>query len=342
MPLGEIVGGFYGDEGKGLVTAYLSIQDKIDAAIRSQGPQAGHTVKYQGKDYVFRQIPSAIFNQNTQLLLAAGTYVSPKVVAEEVQKFEPFNVRKRLKIDEIATVILDEHVEKESALVGSIGSVGTGVGGAASDRAMRRPDILVKNFSELKEYSDGVHVSDITNDLLDEGKTVLIEGAHSTHLSNLHGSYPYTNAYDNTASALLDQVGLGPYAVKNIYLVFKSFVSRVGKGPLNGEISEEEADKLGWVEHGTVSHRRRRAAPFDVELARKSIKLNTPTDLVLTKLDIVYPLAAGIRYYNDLPQESKDRISYLERELKVPITLIKTGPEVNDIVDLRKEKGTIF
>lgn len=341
MPLSEIVGGFYGDEGKGLVAAYLSIQDRIDAAVRSQGPQAGHTVNYQGKDYVFRQIPAAIFNPNAQLLLAVGAYVSPKVVMEEVQKFEQFNVRKRLKIDENATVILPEHVEKEKVLVSSVGSVGTGVGGAASDRAMRRPDILVKNVPELKEYSDGVHVSDIVNDLLDERKSILIEGAHSAHLSNLHGSYPYTNAYDNTASALLDQVGLGPKAADNIYLVFKSFVSRVGKGPLNGELPEEEADKLGWVERGTVSGRRRRAAPFDIELARKSIRLNTPTDIVITKLDIVYPGASGVRDYNDLPQESKERISYLEKELKVPITLIKTGLELNDMIDLRKEKGTI-
>lgn len=341
MPLSEIVGGFYGDEGKGLITAYLSIQDSVDAAVRSQGPQAGHTVNYQGKAYVFRQIPSAIFNPKTQLLLAVGAYVSPKLVIEEVQKFEPFRVRKRLKIDENATVILSEHVEREQALVNSVGSVGTGVGGAAADRAMRRPDILVKELPELKEYSKGVHVSDIVNDLLDEKKSVLIEGAHSTHLSNLHGAYPYTNAYDNTASALLDQVGVGPKAAGNIYLIFKSFVSRVGKGPLNGELAEEEADKLGWVEHGSVSGRLRRTAPFDVELARKSVRLNTPTDIAITKLDIVYPGALGVRDYKKLPKEAKARISYLEDELKVPITLIKTGPEIDDMIDLRKEKGTI-
>jgi adenylosuccinate synthase len=341
VPLSEIVGGFYGDEGKGLVTAYLAMQDRIDAAVRSQGPQAGHTVKYQGKDYVFRQIPSAIFNPKAQLLLAAGAYVNPKVVMEEVQKFELFNVRKRLRIDENATVILPEHVEKEKILVSAVGSVGTGVGGAAADRAMRRPDILVRDVPELKEYSDGVHVSEIVNDLLDERKSVLIEGAHSTHLSNLHGAYPYTNAYDNTASALLDQVGVGPKAVDNIYVIFKAFVSRVGKGPLNGELSEAEADKLGWVEHGTVSGRRRRAAPFDVELAKKSVRLNTPTDIVITKLDIVYPGAAGVREYGKLPKEAKERISYLEKELKVPITLLKTGPELNDMIDLRKEKGTV-
>jgi adenylosuccinate synthase len=341
MPLDEIVGGFYGDEGKGLVTAYLSIQDRIDAAIRSQGPQAGHTVTYQGKQYVLRQIPSAIFNPNAQLLLAAGAYVSPKVVMEEVEKFEPFNVRKRLKIDENATVILPRHIEEEKDLVKSIGSVGTGVGGAASERALRRPDILVKDAPELKEYSDGIHVSDITNDLLDEKKSVLIEGAHSTHLSNLHGSYPFTNAYDNTAAALLDQVGLGPKAVDNIYLVFKSFMSRVGEGPLKGELSKEETDRLGQHEEGSVSHRIRRTAPFDVDLARKSIKLNTPTDLALTKLDIVYPEAAGVTDYKDLPSESKEWIDYLQKELKVPITLIKTGPEVKDIIDLRTEKGTI-
>lgn len=174
--MSEIVGGFYGDEGKGLVAAYLSIRDAADAAVRSQRPQAGHTVHYQGKEYVFRQLPSAIFNRKTQLLLAVGAYVSPKVVAEEVQRFEPFGVRKRLRIDENATVILPDHVEKEKALVSSVGSLGIGAGGAASDRALRRPDILVRDVPELREYSEGVHVSDIVNDLIGDGKQVLIEG----------------------------------------------------------------------------------------------------------------------------------------------------------------------
>ena len=222
-----------------------------------------------------------------------------------------------------------------------IGSVGTGVAPAYVDRIMRRPKAIVKYVPELKKYCEGVNVSKIINDYLDEGESVIIEGAHATGLSNFHGTYPYTNAYDNTASALLSQTGIGPKKVDHIILVFKSFVSRVGKGPLKGELPPEESDKLGWTEYGTVSGRRRRAAPFDVEFAKNSIRLNTPTEIAITKFDILYPEIASVTEYDKLPNECQQWIEDLEKELETPITLIKTGPEIKDIIDLRREKGII-
>jgi adenylosuccinate synthase len=341
MTLTEIVGGFYGDEGKGTVVAYIILNDKVDAAVRSQGPQAGHTVFHGGEKYVFRQIPSAIFNLNTQLLIAAGAFVRPDVVLEEVERFKSFNVESRLRIDENATAILPQHIEREKELMQSIGSVGTGVGPAYADRVMRKPEVLVKFVPSLEKFSKGVNVSNIVNDCLDEGKSVFIEGAHGTFLSNFHGPYPYTNAYDNTASALLSQVGIGPKKADKIIVVFKSFVSRVAAGPLEGEIPAEEAERLGWIEYGTVSGRRRRVAPFDVKLAKNSIRLNTPTDLAITKMDVLFPNAHGITDYSKLPYECQQWIEDLEKKLCVPITLIKTGPEIRDIIDLREEKGTI-
>jgi len=341
MSLTIIVGGQYGDEGKGTIAAFITLKDRIYAAVRSQGPQAGHTVFYEGKKYVFRQIPSAIFNPDTQLLIAVGAVVRPDVVLEEVEMYKSFNVERRLRIDENTTAIFPQHIERENELVQSIGSVGTGVGPAFADRVMRKPDILVKFVPSLEKFSKCVNVGDIVNDFLDEDKSVFIEGAHGTGLSNFHGPYPFTNAYDNTASALLSQVGIGPKKADNIILVFKSFVTRVGKGPLEGELSAEEVEKLGWTEHGTVSGRLRRAAPFDINLAKKSIRLNTPTDLAISKLDVLFPDARGVTDYSNLPQMCQKWLEDKERKLNVPITLIKTGPEVKDIIDLRKEKGTM-
>ena len=341
MPLTLIIGGQYGDEGKGIITAFITLKDKVHAAVRSQGPQAGHTVFHEGKKYIFRQIPSAIFNPDTQLLIAVGAFVRSDVVLEEVEMYRSFNVEGRLKIDENATTILPQHIEREKELMQSIGSVGTGVGPAFAGRIMRKPEMLVKFVPSLEKFSKNVNVSNIINDFLDEDKSVFIEGAHGVGLSNLHGPYPYTNAYDNTASALLSQIGIGPKRANNIILVFKSFVSRVGPGPLEGEISAEEAERMGWVEHGTVSGRLRRVAPFDINLARTSIRLNTPTDLAITKIDILFPKARGVTDYSSLPYGCKQWIKYLEGELHVPITLIKTGPEIRDIIDLRSEKGTV-
>jgi len=341
MSLTVLIGGQYGDEGKGTIAAFITLKDKAHAAVRSQGPQAGHTIFYEGKKYLFRQIPSAVFNPDTQLLIAVGAFVRPDVVLEEIEMYKSFGVERRLKIDENATAIFSQHIEREKELVQSIGSVGTGVGPALVDRVMRKPDVLVKFVPSLERFSKNVNVSNIVNDFLDEGKSVFIEGAHGVALSNLHGSYPYTNAYDNTASALLSQVGIGPKRADKIILVFKSFVTRVGKGPLEGELPAEEINKLGWTEYGSVSGRLRRAAPFDVSLAKNSIRLNTPTDLAISKVDVLFPKARGITDYSNLSPECQEWIENLEKKLRVPITLIKTGPEIKDTIDLRKEKGTL-
>ena len=214
--------------------------------------------------------------------------------------------------------------------------MGTGVGPALADRVMRRRDVLVKFLPELEKYSKNVCVRKILNQYLDEGKSVIIEGAHATGLSNFHGIYPYTNAYDNAASALLSQSGIGPRRTDKIILVFKSFISRVGSGPLAGELPDEEVRRRGWIEYGTVSGRLRRAAPFDIEFAKDSIQLNTPTDIAITKVDVLYPNATSVRDFSDLPEDCQQWIEKLEKSLGIPITLIKTGPDIHDIIGLRE------
>jgi adenylosuccinate synthase len=93
------------------------------------------------------------------------------------------------------------------------------------------------------------------------------------------------------------------------------------------------------LEFGTVTGRQRRAAPFSKELAKRSILLNGATQVSITKLDTLYPSAAGVRKIDDLDEKPRAFIESLEKELKVPITLVGTGSEAGDIIDMRKEKG---
>ncbi|MEM2025922.1 MAG: adenylosuccinate synthetase, partial [Desulfurococcaceae archaeon] len=142
-----------------------------------------------------------------------------------------------------------------------------------------------------------------------------------------------------TASAVCSEVGIGPKMVDEVIVVFKSYVTRVGGGPLPGELSNEEAEKLGLVEVATVTGRRRRAAPFNYELAKRAVKANSATQLALTRIDTLFPAASRVRRYDDLPREAKDFIDGIEDRLKVPVTIISTGPDVHDTVDLRGAKG---
>ncbi len=81
------VGGFYGDEGKGKIIAYLAKKDNPAIAVRGGvGPNAGHTFTFEGKEYKVRMLPSAVLNPTTRLLVGAGVLVNPQVLLDEIVK----------------------------------------------------------------------------------------------------------------------------------------------------------------------------------------------------------------------------------------------------------------
>jgi len=187
---------------------------------------------------------------------------------------------------------------------------------------------------ELKQYlCDGIAE---VNDGLDEGKSVILEGTQGFMLSlYLSGGYPYVTGRDTGASAIASEAGVGPTRVDDVIVVYKSFITRVGAGPLPGEITKEEAQKRGWFEVAAGTGRDRRSAPFDFDLAKKTAKINGATQGAMTKLDVIFPACKGSRKFDDMPKEAKEFIKEVEKRTGVPITLIGTGPEALDIIDRR-------
>jgi len=193
---------------------------------------------------------------------------------------------------------------------------------------------LAKDVESLALYLD-----DIPNAIsfaLQRNERVIVEGTQGTFLSLWHGTYPYVTSKDITASGICADVGIGPKNVDDVVVVFKSFVTRVGEGPLKNELSTDQALARGWQEVGTVTGRQRRAADFDFELAKRAILLNSATQIALTKLDVVFPECAHMQSFSDLSSPAKYFIKNTEDQLKVPVTLIGTGPDVNDIIDRRE------
>lgn len=326
-----LVGGFFGDEGKGKIASYLAIKDDIDANVRTGSVNAGHTVVWGDITYKLRMVPSGFVNPKTKLYLAAGCNVNPSIFLEEVKLTK---VEGRIWIDRQASVIEPIHIERDRSEGGRIGTTGQGVGPAQEDR-VKRIAKLVSEIDYLKPYLDDVALR--INEILDKGGKVLLEGTQGTYLSLIHGTYPYVTSRDTTASAICSEVGIGPKRVDDVIVVFKSYVTRVGKGPLKGELSEEEVRRRGWMEVATVTGRIRRAAPFDFELARRAVMLNSATQIAITKLDSLYPEAAYAKKFEDLPMEARMFIEHVENEVKVPVTLIGIGPRVEDMIDRRKE-----
>ncbi len=335
MPCNVVVGGFFGDEGKGKLIAYLALKDKPSIVARGgAGPNAGHTVEFEGKTYSLRMVPSGFTNKDSRLLIGPGVAVNLTVLSKEVALTQ---TESRIGLDSQCAIIEDKHIKAEiwsDHLSRKVGSTKSGVGACNADRALRTVKVA-RDISELSKYV--VDVPYEVNSSLDNGENVLVEGTQGTFLSLYHGTYPYCTSKDVCASAICSDIGLGPTRVSDVTLVFKSFVTRVGEGELQGQLSREEVLKRGWSEYGTVTGRERRAAPFDFNLAKRAVMLNGATQLAITKIDLISPEASGLKRFEELPDEAKDFVKRIEKETKRPVVLIGTGPSTWDVIDRRED-----
>lgn len=332
MPCTVVVCGFFGDTGKGKIISYLALKDKVAVTARAGvGPNAGHTVVYEGKKYGLRMLPSAFVYEKCRLLIGPGVLVNPDLLLREI---EMTHSASRVGVDPQCAIIEQKHIkaDREGHLAQKIRTTGTGTGPCNAERALRIVKIAKEAPSLQKLLAD---VPLEVNRAIDEGKNVIIEGTQGTYLSLFHGTYPYCTSKDVTASAACSDVGVGPTKVNDVILVLKAYTTRVGGGALPNEISEEEAAKRGWLEIATVTGRKRRAAPFSYELAKRAVMLNGATQAAITKIDVLFQECKGVKSYDELSQEAKKFVEKIEKEIRVPVTLIGTGPGAWEIVDRR-------
>jgi len=329
-----LVGGFFGDEGKGKVASYLALKDKPAMSVRTGSINAGHTAVYKGKTYKLRLIPSSFISESTRLAFPPGALIKREVLFKEM---EETGTRKRVIIDGHAAVITNLEAEEErnnSHLSNEVGSTKSGVGSAESKRVLRSLK-LAKDYPELSEF-----IADVPDEIIKcvEGNgRVLVEGSQGHLLSLYHGTYPYVTSRNTTASGILSDVGIGPKYVENITVIFKAFMTRVGGGPMDGEISSSEAKRLGFQEFGTVTGRERRVAPFDSKIAREAVRISSANQVAITKVDTVFKGAEKVREFNKLPEDAINWIEKMEEEIGVPITLIGTGEDAVDMIDRRHD-----
>jgi adenylosuccinate synthase len=139
--------------------------------------------------------------------------------------------------------------------------------------------------------ADTVH---LVHDALDAGQHVLFEGAQATFLDLDHGTYPFVTSSNPVAGGACTGAGVGPRAIDRVIGVAKAYVTRVGSGPFPTELLEGDAVGDLLVERGgefgTNTGRRRRPGWLDLVMLRHAIRLNSCTELALTKLDVLAPL----------------------------------------------------
>jgi adenylosuccinate synthase len=330
-----VTGGFFGDEGKGKIVGYLAVHDKPQIVVRAgSGPQAGHTVMTGVK---VTQVPSGLVNPKARLLIARGTLIDPNIFLKEVNENK---LEGRIFIDRGCTIIEPKHINLEQELVKRVGSVGTGVGPARVDRVLRRAK-LAKDEPRLKKYL--TDVADEVNSADNKKKNILIEGVQGYGLSLLdHNYYPYVTSQDTTASQFAADTGIGPKMVDHVIVIFKAYVSRVGKDPNYKEWTDAKEKKMGIEERGTVSGRKRRLSDFDVEMAARAIITNSATSCAITCVDRLFPGNGSVNHHRKLSKDAVKFIKQLEQDIKKKtkrfkgFDIISTGPDLYDVIDLRK------
>ena len=401
----------WGDEGKGKVVDFLT--PKYDVVARFQGgPNAGHTLEFDGKKHVLHQIPSGIFREGTINIIGNGVVLDPITFENELLGLEPFNLelKRSLILSTKAQMIIPSHRLLDAAFEKSkgvlkIGSTLRGIGPTYQDKmarvGLRLGDVNAKDFDQKYQSLKGKHCETldrlgfeydlseqeeaffkaievlrsfrilnteyVINDLIDQGKTVLAEGAQGSLLDIDFGSYPYVTSSNTISAGACTGLGVSPKLIGEVFGIFKAYCTRVGSGPFPTELLGESGDALRKQgnEFGATTGRPRRCGWLDIPALKYATMLNGVTQLFMMKVDILSNLGDimvcdsyahqgkntdeftadfdddwstnlkkfpswsnhAFSKYDEFPVELRNYITYIEGRTNIPINLVSIGPE---------------
>ena len=342
-----LVGGQYGSEGKGNISAYLA--PEYDVLVRVGGPNAGHKVYAEPEPLNFHHLPSgSVSASESKLLIGPGATIYVPDLLDEVARL---NIdQSRLKIDKKTMIITDQDRASERGLVAGIGSTGQGVGAAQARRIRNRKPGMVKLARDIRELRPFICDScEFLERVFERGERVFLEGTQGTGLSLYHGDYPYVTSRDTTVSGCLAEAGISAARVRRIVMVCRTYPIRVQSpqggtsGPMTRPISWAEVARrsghktqsLRKTERGSTTNRRRRVAEFEWTSLRKAVSLNAPTDIALTFVDYIRKENADARRFEQLTDDTIRFIEEVERVARVPVSLISTRFDYRNIIDRR-------
>lgn len=377
MPADVIIGGQWGDEGKGKLVDLLA--KDYSAVVRfSGGNNAGHTVINEYGKFKLHLIPSGILHSKVTCVIGNGCVIDPNILIEEIKNLKESGVAissENLIISDKAHIILPHHIEKDLAQEKAradfkIGTTGRGIGPAYMDK-VGRSGVRMESLHKWPKWSAklGKYIKStekILRDILNNGENIMLEGAQGALLDIDHGSYPYVTSSNSTIGGALTGTGLIPADFRDILGVFKAYTTRVGEGPFPTEINQ--LDKIGkhlvekGKEFGTTTGRERRCGWFDIESAKHSIMINGFNKIAIMKLDVLDGIEKlkvhmgdvsegaptskyetitgwkestfGITKYEDLPNNAKIYLKFLEESLNTKICIISTGPERDQTIHI--------
>jgi adenylosuccinate synthase len=333
MKADVLLGLQWGDEGKGKVVDVLA--PRYDVIARFQGgPNAGHTLEFEGIKHVLHTIPSGIFHPGKINIIGNGVVIDPVIFQKEISALVKMGVdmKKNLFISRKAHLILPTHRMLDAASELSkgkskIGSTLKGIGPAYMDKTGRnglrigdiehpefkkRYDALVNKHKELLSFHnfekdiaefeagwmEGIELIKSMNlidseyeinEHLNNGKSVLAEGAQGSLLDIDFGSYPFVTSSNTITAGTCTGLGLAPSRIGEVYGIFKAYCTRVGSGPFPTELHDSVGEQIRKAgnEFGSTTGRPRRCGWLDLPALKYTIMLNGVTKLIMTKPDVL-------------------------------------------------------
>ncbi len=182
-------------------------------------------------------------------------------------------------------------------------------------------------FEQIRPFAERVRaylgdVSTAIQKVKNSGGMVLFEGAQGTHLDIDHGTYPYVTSSSTVTGNAASGSGCSPRDLTRIIAIVKAYTTRVGGGPFPTELFDADGDYLQSQggEFGATTGRKRRCGWLDAVVLRESVRLNGPTELAITKLDVLSGLSeikicTGYRYNGstvDYPPQEQDALARVE------------------------------
>ena len=334
-----VVGANWGDEGKGKITDMLAKQ--ADIIVRFQGgANAGHTIVNDYGKFALHTLPSGVFYSHTTSVIGNGVALDIPRLFKEIKSITDRNVpMPKILVSNRAQIVMPYHVlfdqyEEERLGGKSFGSTKSGIAPFYSDkyakigfqvselfddellkekvvRVAEQKNVILEHLYHkplidtdellhtLHEYRDMVapYVCDVSlflDKALKEGKTVLLEGQLGTLKDPDHGIYPMVTSSSTLAAYGAIGAGVPPYEIKQIITGYE----------INGEVTTE----------------------FPVTSLLEKAKP------VLTKLPGWKCDIRGIKKYEELPENCRKYIEFIEGQIGYPITMVSNGPGRDDII----------
>jgi len=359
-----VLGCAWGDEAKAKIVDVLA--KDADYVVRFQGGNnAGHTIKLEDKKYVFHLVPSGILYPDKTCLIGSGVVIDPFQLLQEINelKEQGISFENRFFIDPRAQIVLPLHKELDGKAESdskqtNIGTTKRGIGPCYSDAiaryGIRFGDLFdeqyllerLNNIVRFHNYPESdvdimlTMLKDVTGELrpflkqipylLNDAtdNTILFEGAQGTLLDVTFGTYPFVTSSHTSTGGIAIGTGFGN-RVDRIVGIFKSYYTRVGKGPFPTELNNEVGEKIRIQgnEFGATTGRPRRCGWFDAVAAKFTTMVNGIDEIAFTLLDVLSGFDTinvcthykiGDRITDEFPASAKELEQAIPQYIELP------------------------